>query len=63
MNHAILQVALDLLDLDRALQVAREANEGEQNGLKPEHPSSRVRACRQYDPYGNIFRILLLLRI
>lgn len=28
MKHAILQVALDLLDLDRALQIAREAVEG-----------------------------------
>ncbi len=56
MNHAILQVALDLLDLDRALQVAREANEGGAEWIEAGTPLIKsegmqaIRSLREHFP-------------
>lgn len=56
MNHAILQVALDLLDLDRALQIAREAVDGGAEWIEAGTPLIKsegmhaVRSLRQHFP-------------
>jgi len=56
MKHAILQVALDLLDLDRALQVAREASEGGAEWIEAGTPLIKsegmqaIRSLREHFP-------------
>ncbi len=56
MKHTILQVALDLLDLDRALQVAREANEGGAEWIEAGTPLIKsegmqaIRSLREHFP-------------
>jgi 3-hexulose-6-phosphate synthase / 6-phospho-3-hexuloisomerase len=56
MKHAILQVALDLLDLDRALQVAREANDGGAEWIEAGTPLIKsegmqaIRSLREHFP-------------
>lgn len=56
MSHAILQVALDLLDLDRAVQIAREAVDGGADWIEAGTPLIKsegmhaVRTLRQHFP-------------
>ncbi|MFA6331919.1 MAG: 3-hexulose-6-phosphate synthase [Methanoregula sp.] len=56
MKHAILQVALDLLDLDRALQIARESVDGGAEWIEAGTPLIKsegmqvVRSLRQHFP-------------
>lgn len=56
MNHGILQVALDLLDLDRAVQIAREAVDGGADWIEAGTPLIKsegmhaVRTLRQHFP-------------
>jgi 3-hexulose-6-phosphate synthase/6-phospho-3-hexuloisomerase len=56
MKHAILQVALDLLDLDRALQIAREAVDGGAEWIEAGTPLIKsegmqaIRSLREHFP-------------
>ena len=56
MKHAILQVALDLLDLDRALQIARESVDGGADWIEAGTPLIKsegmhaIRSLRQHFP-------------
>ena len=56
MNHPILQVALDLLDLDRALQIAQESLDGGADWIEAGTPLIKsegmqaIRAIRKHFP-------------
>jgi len=60
MNHGILQVALDLLDLDRAVKIAQEAVEGGADWIEAGTPLIKsegmhaIRTLRQHFPHAVI---------